>query len=96
MLFPVTLESDEVGWRAFSPTLEPMGTSTWGETREEALKNIREALTMMLEELLEEGEDMAAQSAVASAERNDRGKRGAPRPHALFRSALHQSETAAD
>ena len=65
-VFPVTLESDEEGWRAFSSALESMGASTWGETREEALKNIREVLTVMLEEFLEEGKDMAAQDVVAA------------------------------
>ena len=60
-VFPVTLESDEEGWRAFSPRLESMGASTWGETQEEALKNIREVLAVMLEEFLEEGKDMSAQ-----------------------------------
>ena len=65
-IFPITLESDEEGWRAFSPPLESMGASTWGETQEEALKNIREVLTVMLEEFLEEGKDMAAQGIVAA------------------------------
>lgn len=65
-VFPVTLESDEEGWRAFSPSLESMGASTWGETQEEALKNIREVLAVMLEEFLEEGRDMSAQGIVAT------------------------------
>ena len=65
-VFPVTLESDEEGWRVFSPSLESMGASTWGETQEEALKNIREVLAAMLEEFLEEGKDMAAQGIVAT------------------------------
>ena len=43
-----------------------MGASTWGETQEEALKNIREVLAVMLEEFLEEGKDMAAQGIVAT------------------------------
>ena len=65
-VFPVTLESDEEGWRAFSPSLESMGASTWGETQEEALKNMREVLAMMLEEFLEEGKDIATQGIVAT------------------------------
>ena len=65
-IFPVTLESDEEGWRVFSPPLESMGASTWGETQEEALKNIREVLAVMLEEFLEEGKDVAAQGIVAT------------------------------
>ena len=65
-IFPVTLESDEEGWRAFSPLLESMGASTWGETQEEALKNIREVLVVMLKEFLEEGKDMTAQGVIAT------------------------------
>ena len=65
-IFPVTLESDDEGWRAFSPSLEAMGASTRGETQEEALKNVREVLAVMLEGFLEEGQDMAAQGIVAT------------------------------
>ena len=65
-IFPITLESDEEGWRAFSPLLESMGASTWGETREEALKNIREVLAVMLEEFLDEGKDVVEQGIAAT------------------------------
>lgn len=43
-----------------------MGASTRGETQEEALKNVREVLAVMLEGFLEEGQDMAAQGIVAT------------------------------
>lgn len=65
-VLPATLESDETGWRAFSPLLEPMSASTWGETQEEALKSIREVLAVMLEEFLEEGKDLGAKGVVAA------------------------------
>ena len=65
-IFPITLESDEEGWCAFSPSLESMGASTWGETREEALKNIREVLAAMLEEFLGEGKDIVEQGIAAT------------------------------
>ena len=65
-IFPVTLESDEEGWCAFSPLLESMGASTWGETQEEVLKNIREVLAVMLEEFLEEGKDIGEQGIAAT------------------------------
>lgn len=65
-IFPVTLESDEEGWRAVSPSLESMGASIWGETREEALKNIREVLAAMLEEFLDEGMDIVEQGIAAT------------------------------
>lgn len=54
-VFRVELEPDEEGWRAFYPPLEDIGASTWGKTREEALKNIQEVLSMILEEFAEEG-----------------------------------------
>lgn len=65
-IFPVTLESHEDDWRAFSPPLESMGASTWGETREEALKNTREVLAPMLEEFLDEGKDIVEQGVAAT------------------------------
>ena len=54
-VFKVELESDAEGWRAFCPPLEEVGASTWGRTREEALDNIREVLTMVVSEFQEEG-----------------------------------------
>jgi predicted RNase H-like HicB family nuclease len=54
-VFRVELEPDEDGWRAFYPPLEGIGASTWGKTQEEALKNIQEVLSMILEEFAEEG-----------------------------------------
>jgi predicted RNase H-like HicB family nuclease len=59
--FKVVVEPDEdfdghpSGWHAFCPALESLGGSTWGETREEALKNINEVVHMIVEEFVEEG-----------------------------------------
>jgi len=55
-LFPVVLEPDEDAWRAYVPELESRGAATWGESREEALRNIQEVLQMVVEDLLEHGE----------------------------------------
>ena len=52
----VRIEPDEDGWRAFYPAWEHVGASTWGCTREEALKNIQEVLQMVLEDLVEEND----------------------------------------
>ena len=41
-VFRVVLEEDEDVWRAFIPELEAKGAATWGDTKEEALRNIRE------------------------------------------------------
>jgi predicted RNase H-like HicB family nuclease len=62
-IFRVVLEEDRwpdeppsaAVWRAYVPSLESLGAATWGETPQEALKNIREVLEMILEELAEEG-----------------------------------------
>ena len=52
----VVLEPDEGGWFVFAPGLERYGAATWGQTREQAIKYIRdEVLPMVLEELLERG-----------------------------------------
>ena len=57
--FPVRLEPDEEGWRAFYPPWEEIGASTWGESREAALKNIQEVLAMIIEEFAEAGEPIS-------------------------------------
>ena len=51
--FQVVIEPDEDRWRAYSPELEEYGGATWGYTREEAEKNIREVLAMTLETMVE-------------------------------------------
>ena len=55
-VFPVVLEPDEDVWRAYVPELEEKGASTWGHTKEEALKNIQEVAQMVIEVMLEDGE----------------------------------------
>ncbi len=57
-VFQVEVEPDEEGWRAFYPPLGRIGASTWGYTREEALKNIKEVLEMLLEGLEERGQSL--------------------------------------
>ena len=59
-VFKVEIEPDEEGWRTFYPPLEHIGASTWGETREEALRNIQEVLSMILEEFEQEGSSVPA------------------------------------
>ena len=59
--FKIVIEPDEdfdgnpAGWRAFCPALESIGGSTWGETREHALKNINEVVHMIVQDFIEEG-----------------------------------------
>ncbi|MBI1923005.1 type II toxin-antitoxin system HicB family antitoxin [Candidatus Poribacteria bacterium] len=54
--FKVVVEPDEDRWFAYCPTLEKYGAATWGYTKEEALKHIREVVEMVVEELIEDGE----------------------------------------
>src|ERR1700722_5182876 len=60
--FKVLIEPDEdfdgnpSGWHAHCPALERLGGSTWGETREVALKNINDVVHMIVESMLEHGE----------------------------------------
>jgi predicted RNase H-like HicB family nuclease len=55
-LFPVVVEQDADAWRAYVPELEARGAATWGNTKDEAIKNIQEATQMVIETLLEDGE----------------------------------------
>lgn len=57
-VFRVTIEPDGDAWRAFIPELEQKGASSWGHTEEEALRNIQEVAQMVIEELIEEGEQI--------------------------------------
>lgn len=57
-VFPVVVEPDEDVWRAYVPELEAKGAATWGNTRDEGLKNIQEVTKMVIEELLEDGEPL--------------------------------------
>lgn len=60
--FKVVVERDEdfdgnpSGWHAYVPALERVGGSTWGETQEQALKNIGDVVRLVVESMLEHGE----------------------------------------
>ena len=57
-VFRVVLEPDQDVWRAFIPELEAKGAATWGNTKEEALRNIHEVAQMVIEALLDDGEPL--------------------------------------
>jgi len=59
-VFSVVLERDEDVWRAYVPELEQQGASSWGKTKEEALRNIQDVTQMVIESLLEDGERLPA------------------------------------
>ena len=68
-VFCVELEPDEEGWRAFYPSLEELGASTWGESQEAALKHSKEVLTMIVEERIEAKEPNQEQESVTVVDR---------------------------
>jgi predicted RNase H-like HicB family nuclease len=53
-VFQVELKPDGEGWQALYPAWEQIGASTWGYTKEEALENIQEVLSMIVEEFVED------------------------------------------
>jgi antitoxin HicB len=58
-IFKVAVEPDKFedgrdAWRAFCPALE--GCHTWGHTRDEALGNLREAIDLYVQDLIQAGE----------------------------------------
>jgi predicted RNase H-like HicB family nuclease len=67
--FKAILEPDEdfdgnpSGWHVYCPALKKLGGSTWGETREEALKNISEVVHMIVQEFMEGREAIARRPA---------------------------------
>lgn len=52
----VVIEADEDVWHARIPALESRGAATWGQTRDEALRNLQEVARVVIEELLDDGE----------------------------------------
>lgn len=56
--FEIVIEPDEDRWVVYSPLLKEKGGATWGYTKEEALKNINEVLEMVVESMIEDGEQI--------------------------------------
>ena len=44
-------------WRAYIPALEHQGASSWGYTQKEALKHLQDAVDLLVESLLADGEE---------------------------------------
>jgi len=63
--FPVVIERDEEGYFAFCPELQ--GCYTQGETYEEVLENIRDAIRLHIEDRLESGEGIPQAESVSLA-----------------------------
>ena len=66
--FQVVLERDKwpdepdenAVWRAYIPALEHQGASSWGYTQKEALKNLQDAVDLLIESFLAHGEKLPA------------------------------------
>ena len=64
--FKVVLEKDKwpddpdekAVWRAYIPALEHKGAASWGYTEKEALENLKNAVDLLVEHLLEIGEEL--------------------------------------
>ena len=55
-IFKAVIEPDDGRFSAYCPALLFQGASTWGNTREEAIKNLQDVVRMVLESLVEHGE----------------------------------------
>ena len=64
--FEVIIEEDEwlderikdPVWRAYIPALVHQGASSWGYTEKEALKNLQDAVDLLVESFLEHEEEL--------------------------------------
>lgn len=61
--FTVVIERDEEGYFAFCPELQ--GCYTQGETYEEALRNIKDAIRLHVKDRLESGEEIPQAESVS-------------------------------
>ena len=54
----VVIEKDENGYFAFCPSIQ--GCYTQGETYEEVLENVKDAIKLNMEELISEGKEISS------------------------------------
>lgn len=70
--FQVVLEKDKwpdepdekAVWRAYIPALEHQGAASWGYTQKEALKNLQDAVDLLIESLLAHDDEHLLESVV--------------------------------
>ena len=65
-VFRVVVEPDEDRWVAYCPALDKYAATTWGYTKEEALKHIQEVVEMVVQELVEEKEPIPEEVVVST------------------------------
>ena len=61
-VFRVVVEPDEDKWAAHCPALLKHAATSWGDTKEEALKNIQEVIEMIVQEISEDTEPVQDQA----------------------------------
>lgn len=61
--FSVVIEKDKDGYFAFSPELQ--GCYTQGSTYEETLQNIKDAITLHVEDRVESGEEISQAESIS-------------------------------
>ncbi|OYT60031.1 hypothetical protein B6U81_05265 [Thermoplasmatales archaeon ex4484_30] len=54
--FKAVVEKDDGKWVAYVAELRDKGGATWGDTREEAIRNLEEVIRLLLEDMEECGE----------------------------------------
>lgn len=62
-LFRVVVESGDGRWHARCPSLEAEGAAAWGDTRDEALEQIRELLAIIAAELRQQSKPLPIEPA---------------------------------
>ncbi|MBE0517439.1 MAG: type II toxin-antitoxin system HicB family antitoxin [Methanophagales archaeon] len=60
---PIIVEKDEKGYFVYCPALQ--GCYTQGDTYEEALENIKDAVRLHIEDIIESGEEISEASNVS-------------------------------
>ena len=81
--FHVVLEKDKwpdepdenAVWRAYIPALEHQGAASWGYTQKEALKNLQDAVDLLVESLLAESDEIDLESLLAHKEESSSEER---------------------
>ncbi len=67
--FQVVLEKDRLPdepdekavWRAYVPSLEHQGAANWEYTQREAIRNLQNAVDLLFEYLIEQGEELPSE-----------------------------------
>ena len=62
-VFRVVVEPDEDKWAVHCPALLKYAATSWGDTQEEAIRNIQEVIELIVQELTEDKEPIPEEPA---------------------------------